>query len=147
MNQDANEDAKLHDAKLQGAARRMGSGAAERLNVERVAAAVVERLRSDPARATGPAWMQPAWLRIAAAVVVLVGGGLVWRQLGSPTGGAAHGAHFVTDDLTDLSADQLRDVLNTLDETLNLGSTTLPDGDLDDLDAQQLQAVLRSLEG
>jgi len=37
--------------------------------------------------------------------------------------------------------------LNTLDETLNLGSTTLPDGDLEDLDAQQLQAVLRSLEG
>jgi len=135
-----NDDAKLHDA-----ARRLGVQAAEKLDVERVAAAVVERLRNEPARATRPAWMQPTWLRIAAAVVVLVGGGLVWRQLGSPT--AAHGAHFVTDDLTDLSADQLQDVLNTLDETLNLGSTTLPDGDLDDLDAQQLQAVLRSLEG
>ena len=137
-----NEDAKLHDA-----ARRLGVQAAEQLDVERLAAAVIERLRREPARATRPAWMQPAWLRIAAAVVVLVGGGLVWRQIGSPTGGAAHGAHLVTDDLTDLSADQLRDVLNTLDETLNLGSTTLPDGDLEDLDAQQLQAVLRSLEG
>ena len=57
------------------------------------------------------------------------------------------GAHLVTDDLTDLTTDQLQDVLNTLDETLNLGSTTLPDADLEDLDAQQLQAVLRSLEG
>lgn len=137
-----NEDAKLHDA-----ARRLGVQAAEKLDVERVAATVLERLRRAPARVTRPAWMQPAWLRIAAAVVVLVGGGLVWRQLRSPTGEAPHGAHFVTDDLTDLSADQLQDVLNTLDETLNLGSTTLPDGDLDDLDAQQLQAVLRSLEG
>ena len=69
----------------------------------------------------------------------------MWRQLGSPT--SPHGAHFVTDDLTDLSTDQLRDVLNTLDETLKLGSTTLPDDDLEDLDAQQLQAVLRDLEG
>ena len=135
-----NEDAKLHDA-----ARRLGVQAAEKLDVERVAAAVVERLRDEPAVATRPAWMQPAWLRIAAAVVLLVGGGLVWRQLGNP--GVPHAAHFVTDDLTDLSADQLRDVLNTLDETLNQDSTTLPDGDLEDLDAQQLQAVLRSLEG
>ncbi len=136
-----NEDANLHDA-----ARRLGVQAAEQLDVERVAAAVVERLRDEPVGATRPAWLQPAWLRIAAALVVLVGGGgLVWRQLGTPA--APHGAHFVTDDLTDLNADQLRDVLNTLDETLNAESTTLPDGDLEDLDAQQLQAVLRSLEG
>lgn len=135
-----NEDAKLH-----AAARRLGVQAAEQLDVERVATAVVERLRDAPARATRPAWMQPAWLQIAAAVVVLVGGGLVWRQVGNPA--SPHAAHFVTDDLTDLSAEQLRDVLNSLDETLNLGSTTLPDGDLEDLDAQQLQAVLRSLEG
>ena len=141
------EDATLHDAKLHAAAQQLGSGAAEKLNVERVAARVVERLREAPADATRPTWLQPAWLRIAAAVVLLVGGGLVWRQFGNPTGGTPHAAHFVTDDLTDLSPDQLRDVLNTLDETLNLGSTTLPDGDLDDLDAQQLQAVLRSLEG
>jgi len=135
-----NEDAKVH-----AAARRLGVQAAEQLDVERVAARVVERLRVEPLGATRRGWLQPTWLRIAAAVVVLVGGGLVWRQLGHAT--APHGAHFVTDDLTDLNADQLRDVLNKLDETLNLGSTTLPDGDLEDLDAQQLQAVLRSLEG
>jgi hypothetical protein len=139
------DDATFHDAKVHDGARRLGLAAGERLDVERVAAAVVERLRDAPAGATRPAWMQPAWLRIAAAVVVLVGGGLVWRQSGNSV--PAHGAHFVTDDLTDLSADQLRDVLSTLDETLNQDSTTLPDGDLEDLDAQQLQAVLRSLEG
>ncbi len=135
-----NEDAKLHDA-----AKRLGVAAAEKLDVDRIAAVVVERLRSEPARAAHPAWIQPTWLRIAAAVLVLVGGGLVVRHVWSPT--ATHGAHFVTDDLTDLTADQLRDVLSTLDETLDLGSTTLPEADLEDLDAQQLQAVLRSLEG
>ncbi len=135
-----NEDAKWHDA-----AKRLGVAAAEKLDVDRIAAVVVERLRSEPARAAHPAWIQPTWLRIAAAVLVLVGGGLVVRHVWSPT--ATHGAHFVTDDLTDLTADQLRDVLSTLDETLDLGSTTLPEADLEDLDAQQLRAVLRSLEG
>jgi len=105
---------------------------------------VVERLRSEPVGAR-PGWIQPAWLRIAAAVLVLVGGGLILQTVRSPA--VSHGAHLVTDDLTDLSADQLQDVLNTLDETLNLGSTTLPEVDLEDLDAQQLRAVLRSLEG
>jgi len=140
-----NQDAKSRDAKLLDAAQRLGVAAAERLDVERVAAAVVERLRAEPAGAMRPAWLQPAWLRIAAAVVVLVGGGLVWQTMKNPT--PSHVAHFVTDDLSDLSAAQLQDVLNTLDETLDSGSTTLPDSDLEDLDAQQLQAVLRSLEG
>jgi hypothetical protein len=135
-----NEDAELHEQ-----ARRLGSGAADTLDVDRIAALVVERLRSEPARTRGPTWIHPAWLRIAAAMLVLVSGGLVLRQVWSPT--PTHGVHFVTDDLTDLTADQLRDVLNTLDETLDLGSTTLPEADLEDLDAQQLRAVLRSLEG
>lgn len=137
-----NEDARLHEA-----VRRLGQAAAGKVDVDRMAVAVVERLRSDASRATGRAWgsIRPTWLRMAAAVLVLAGGGLVVRQMGGPT--TAHGAHFVTDDLTDLSADQLQDMLSTLDETLELGSTTLPEADLDDLDAQQLQAVLRSLEG
>ena len=135
-----NEDARLHEA-----ARGLGTAAADKLDVERIAAAVVERLRSDTRGGARPSWIQPAWLRIAATVLVLVGGGLVLQQVRNPA--TAHHAHFVTDDLTDLSADQLRDVLNTLDETLDLGSTTLPEADLEDLDPQQLRAVLRSLEG
>lgn len=132
------------DAKLQQTAQRLGAAAAQQLDVERLAARVVEQLRSEPVGAR-PTWMQPTWLRIAAAVLVLVGGGLVLQQVRSPM--VAHGAHFVADDLSDLTAEQLRDVLNTLDETLDLGSTTLPEVDLEDLDAQQLRAVLRSLEG
>ena len=43
-----NDDATLHDAKLQEVARRLGAHAAERLDVERTAQAVVARLRTEP---------------------------------------------------------------------------------------------------
>jgi len=140
------------DAKLEATAQRLGAQAAERLNVERTVAAVLERLRAEPPSASRWSWTQPSWLRIAAAALVLVGGGLLARRLLVQPGMGAGGhevAHFVSDDLSDLSADQLRDVLTTLDETLNLGkgSTTIPEADLEDLDAQQLRVVLRSLEG
>ncbi len=140
------DDATLYDATLHGLAGRLGARAADRLDVERTASAVIERLRSEPAVARR-SWMPPAWVRIAATVIMLLGGALVLRQL-IPSGDARHGpAHFVSDDLRDLSADQLREVLSTLDETLDLGRTTVPEADLENLDAQQLCAVLRSLEG
>jgi len=135
---------------LNEAAGRLGARAAERLNVERTVAAVIERLRAEPRSESRWSWMQPAWLRIAAALVILVGGGVIGRRLLVHPGTGGHEvAHFVSDDLSDLSADQLRDVLTTLDETLDLGkgSSTIPEADLEDLDAQQLRAVLRSLEG
>lgn len=138
------------EAKLEAMAQRLGAQAAERLNVERTAAAVIERLRAEPASDARWNWMQPTWLRVAAALVILVGGGLIARQLlvqPGTSGGGHEIAHFVRDDLTDLSADQLREVLSTLDETLDLGGNRTPEVDLEDLDAQQLRAVLRSLEG
>jgi hypothetical protein len=137
-----NDDTRLHDI-----AKRLGAQAAERLDVEKTARAVVQRLREQPA--ARPAWIRPAWLRIAAALVIVVGGTFALRQVWPGNGQGDHAAHFVADDLSDLSADQLRDFLATLDETLQQGTTALPEGsaDIDELDAQQLRAVLRSLEG
>jgi hypothetical protein len=134
------------DATLRALAGRLGERAAERLDVEATAQAVIERLRSEPAPGRW-SWMQPAWLRIAAALVVLVGGALAVRQAIPRAGSGHRPAHLVTDDLRDLSAPQLREVLSTLDQTLDLGRPTAPDADLENLDAQQLRAVLRSLEG
>jgi hypothetical protein len=138
------------DAKLEATAQRLGAQAAERLNVERTVAAVLERLRAEPLSESRWSWRQPSWLRIAAALAILVGGGVIGRRLLVHPGTGGHTvAHFVSDDLSDLSADQLRDVLTTLDETLDLGkgSPTIPEADLEDLDAQQLRVVLRTLEG
>ena len=80
--------------------------------------------------------------------MILVGGAVAVRQVW-PRNEQHPAAHFVADDLNDLSADQLRDVLATLDETLTRDSTALPDGsaEMDELDAPLLRAVLRSLEG
>src|SRR2546429_8325117 len=71
-----NDDATLHDDKLQEVARRLGARAAERLDVERTAQAVVARLRTEPrAEIRVLGWIRPAWLRIAAVLVVVVGAG------------------------------------------------------------------------
>jgi hypothetical protein len=136
------------ETQIEHLAKRLGTAAADRLDVHETARKVVERLRAPAPRARG---MQPTWLRIAAAVVILVGGGMLVGRLIPERGPAigTHGAHFVADDLKDLSADQLRDVLASFDEIINTDSVVSPDsaGDLHQLDARQLREVLRSLEG
>lgn len=141
-------DDRMDDAKLEQLARRLGARAAERLNVERVAGAVVERLRNEPEvgpHGPSPWWRQPQWLRAAAVVVLLVGVGMVVREL-LPSG-SRHQAHYIAEDLEDLSANQLREVLSTLDETLKAATPPSSEDDMNDLTTEQLQALLRSLEG
>ena len=137
------------DARLESLARRLGAAAAERLDVHATAQSVVERLREQPAPRAS--WMQPAWLRIAATVVVLVGAGVVWAQLtpGHSPPASGHVAHYVADDLNDLSADELRDVLTSFDQIISSDSAVVPDSssDLRGLDPQQLREVLRALQG
>jgi len=139
----------MNDEKLENLAKRLGTEAAARLDVAATARKVVERLREQPVRRI--AWVQQAWLRIAAALVIVLGGAVVASRL-TPvrrTGVSTHPAHFVADDLSDLSTDELRDVLASFDELISSDSVAVPEGstDLHELDAQQLRAVLRSLEG
>lgn len=124
---------------LEAMAGKIGDDAAARLDVERTAQGVVRRLREQPAAASR---LSVTWLRIAAAVGVLVGGGIAVRTaLRAP----AAPDHYVAEELGDLSADELRTLLSTLDETL---TTPQADGvELEDLDAQQLREILRTLEG
>jgi len=134
------------DERLENLAKRLGNAAAARLDVEATARKVVARLREQPAQRAS--WIQPAWLRIAAALVIMVGGAVALRQsivrVTNP-----HPAHLVADDLNDLSADELRDVLSSFDDLISNDTVAVPEGstDLHELDAQQLRAVLRSLEG
>jgi hypothetical protein len=134
------------DERLEHLAKRLGNAAAARLDVEATARKVVAQLREQPARRAS--WIQPAWLRIAAALVIMVGGAVAVRQ-SIVRATNSHPAHLVADDLNDLSADELRDVLTSFDELINNDSVAVPEGstDLRELDAQQLRAVLRSLEG
>jgi len=132
--------------RLENLAKRLGADAANRLDVDATARRIVERLREQPVRRI--AWVQQTWLRVAAALVIMVGGAVAIRQNVVRSTGV-HPAHLVADDLGDLSTDELRDVLATFDELISTDSVAVPEGstDLHELDAQQLRAVLRSLEG
>jgi len=136
-------------ARIESLAKRLGNAAAGRLDVDATARKVVERLREQPVRRA--LWIQQTWLQIAAALVIVVGGAVVASRLtqkGHPAV-SAHAAHFVADDLGDLSAEELRGVLAGFDEMVGSNSIAVPEGstDLRELDAHQLRAVLRSLEG
>ena len=136
----------LQDAELRRLAERLGQEAADRLDVERTAGAVLQRLRNEvPRKRSVPHWWShPNWLRVAAAVVLMAGAGLVWRwQTGS-----RHAGHYVADDLRDLTTDQLREVLGTLDQTLAEPTTIEPsEDDFNGLTTEQLERLLQSLEG
>ena len=137
-----NEDAMID------AAKRLGAGTAARLDVEATARKVVERLREQPARR--PTWISVQWLRIAAALVVMMGGAYALHQVWPARENAGHAAHFVADDLNGLSTDELQAVLDRFDEMISGSSTAAPvegSSDLRELDPQQLKRVLRSLEG
>ena len=129
----------MNDDKLMQAAQQLGARAAERLDVDQAARRVVERLRKQPARR--PIWVRATWLRIAAAVVILVGGVITLRQIPGRTPDDV--THFIADDLRDLSTDELRTLLTSFDQII--GESMVPDStsDLQELDAQQLRELLR----
>jgi len=133
----------LQDGRLRDLAARLGVAASDRLDVERTAQAVLERLRSEPAERRAR-WMQPAWLRIAAALVLVLGAGLVGREVLRDRGAADH---YVVEELTDLTPDQLSEVLASLDRILDLSGQAVTGEDMEDLDAEQLGDVLQTLDG
>ena len=146
-----NDDATLHDDKLQEVARRLGARAAERLDVERTAQAVVERLRTEPradVRVLG--WIQPAWLRIAAVLLLVIGASVVALNVRSPqlTTSPLLPPASAGSELSELSGDELRVVLEGLGEAGAERQGVSPqDVGLEDLSAPQLRALLESLEG
>ena len=137
-----NEDAMID------AAKRLGAGPAARLDVDTTARKVLERLREQPVRRS--TWIPVQWLKIAAALVVVIGGAYAVHQVWPTRENAGHAAHFVADDLNGLSTNELQDVLDRFDEMISGSGTAAPvegSSDLRELDPQQLKRVLRSLEG
>ena len=122
-------------------AQRLGNRAAERLDVEATAKRVVERLREQPAPRT--VWIRSTWLRIAAALVIVIGAALMLRGVGPTETRDEHATHLIADDLRDLSTDELRTLLASLDQIV--ADSVVPDStsDLLELDAQQLRQLLR----
>jgi len=144
-----NDDATVHDAKLREVARRLGARAAERLDVERTAQAVVGRLRTDPrAEVRVLGWIRPGWLRIAALLVMVVGAGVVAVNVRIPGVMPRVPSATAAGELSELSGDELREVLESVAQ---LGgeqqAVSAQDVGLDELSASQLRALLESLGG
>ncbi len=143
----------VHDQELRQAAQRLGAAAADRLDVERTAQAVLARLRAGAAPARSPIrWMQPAWMRAAAVVVVMLGAGLlIYYRIDHPTPESSRIDSTITaataGEFADFSPGQLQDVLSALDEPVETTPVVHPgDAGVEDLSEPQLQSLLRAME-
>ncbi len=135
----------IEDPKLQELARKLGAQAAERLDVERTAQAVLAGLRRPARERTWLVWTQVAWVRAAAMVVLLVGIGVVMQPRTEPVRSAWEDPPAGA--VQDLSADQLTRVLDELDQPVDVTVPASEDAGLEDLSEPQLRALLQSLEG
>ena len=137
----------MNDDELEQLAQRLGARAAERLDVEATARAVVERLRAE--RAAGDRigiWLPRQWLRVAAGLMIALGvGAVALRMKGTHTPIATTATAGA--DLTDLSADQLNQVLDAVGQSAGEIVVSAQDVSLDDLNTVELRALLESLEG
>lgn len=142
----------VHDQELRALAQRLGTPAADRLDVERTAQAVLARLRAGDQPARAPIrWMQPSWMRAAAAMLIVIGGGaLVVNKINHPDEPAGRDTTVTASqsgEFPDLSSSQLRDVLAALDEPIETTPAVhAGEAGLEDLSEQQLQSLLRTME-
>lgn len=140
-------DQPLHDEELRALARQLGADAAERLDVERTAQTVLRRLREE-SRVVREKPALRTWLPLAAAVALLLGGGLVWRgRQPAPRSATATAIAPGGLDLSTLSADQLRELLDTMDQVLDVEPNGSSESGLDDLTPGELRSLLSTLEG
>lgn len=131
----------MHDRDIERMATDLGRRAGDDLDVERVAATVVGRLRA----AGGPAHPTPwgRWLALAASLAVAAGTGyLTFGTPGAPPPAPAAIGSPVLDALT---ATELGEVLDSL--ILDAPLAQWAGATLNDLDAAQLAELLTILEG
>ena len=134
-----NED--LQDGELIAAARRLG-GAAERLDLDRTARRVVERWREERARVR-PFYARPAFLRIAAALILVAAGVATWRARADRAEAVA--VVVPTDaGLEGLSSDQLQALLPAVAEPAATESLA-SDAGLEGLTPDELRSILASM--
>ncbi len=137
----------MEDRDLEQLAKTLGARPADQLDVERVTAGVLAKMRADRGAAERRKrawWSAPVVLRLAAAVAVLATGGVVARGV-LERRGAQPLTVVSAPILRDLSADELVEVFDSLGieapvhEGLAVG--------LENLNEAQLQELLRLMEG
>jgi len=120
------------------------------VDVERVAARVLQRLRREGSEAPRRVWwLRPEALRFAAAVVVLAAAGLAVSRTPLRAPGSARLSVGIT-AMDSLSSGQLEAVLEAATDVSPVVDPAPPASatvSLDDLSEQQLETLLASLNG
>ena len=134
------------DDELERMAQRLGARAADRLDVERTVEAVLAGLRKRPSAARRWVGQAPAWLKVAAAAVLIVGVAVVARRPSRTPPPPVAAVVPLSEDLSGLSAAELRETFTALDQPVGDEGGGLDTG-LEGLSPDELRSLLRSLEG
>jgi hypothetical protein len=115
VNDDAKlDDATLGDGDLRAVARRLGQRPTARLDPDAVARGVLARLAAEPRARIAPWRHGRGLLRMAAAVLVLLGAAALVREWGRESAAPS----LVSGDLAGLGERDLEGLLSSLGETL-----------------------------
>ena len=137
----------MNEHEIERFARRLGDGAAERLQVEAVVGGVLERLRAGEGRTPTLGWwrgQRTLILRIAAVLAVLAGGSVIAR--GALERGAAPATVTMPAPvLAGLSSDELEEVFDSLAVEAPVHEFAV--GGLESLSNAQLKELLQQMEG
>lgn len=130
------------NGQLEHLARRLGAEAAERVDPEATAQAVLRRLRAAPRPVRW--WRRPKVLQVAAVVAILVTGGVGvnWLLQNGAMDEFAYGAPV---ELAELGDGDLAAVLDSLAFEAPVSELVSPG--LDGLDETQLRTLLAVMEG
>ena len=135
----------MNEQQIERLARQLGERAAREVDVERTAAAVLHRLRTDPATRR-PWWSKPAVLRVAASLVLLLGGALAIRAyVATGDGGPAEATPALVVSLDGLSESELTEMLDSM--VTETPVYELVGAGLEDLNETQLEELLAQLDG
>jgi hypothetical protein len=133
------------EEELQETAQRLGTKAAETIDVERTVQGVLKRLREEPVVRRRWWAPRPAWLRLAATVALLVAGTLLVLR-SRPRGERVNEVVAVATDLGELSSGQLQELLGSMNNALDDAVVDI-DSDLETLTEEQLRTLMQSLGG
>ncbi len=130
----------MNEQDIERAAAELGSDA--QIDVERVARRVVAELRSKAVPAVW--WRKASVLRAAAAIAILVTGGVLVDRIAENSAEDAAASHLPV-GLEELSTTGLNEVLDSLDLFTPVSEFIPPS--FDEFDEEQLRALLAEMEG
>jgi hypothetical protein len=127
---------------LEALAKQLGDREAEGIDAERVATAVLARLKTEPAVAHW--WRRPVLRQVAAAAVLVLAVGLFVARPGTRQPPSPGEVPLVV-SLDELAPPELAEIIDSL--AVDAPVSEFVPASLEDLSARQLELLLENLEG